>query len=30
LKHHLRSNSGSNGPAAKKSHRFLAIGPFNF
>src|SRR5437868_9263423 len=28
-RHHLRSNSGSNGPIAKKSHRFLAAGPFN-
>src|SRR5215472_2180540 len=28
--YHLRSNSGSNGPIAKESHRFLVAGPFNF
>src|SRR5581483_11586146 len=28
--YHLRSNSGSNGPEAKESHRFLASGPFKF
>jgi hypothetical protein len=28
-KHHLRSNSGSSGPIAKESHRFLVAGPFN-
>jgi hypothetical protein len=27
--YHLRSNSGSNGPIAKESHRFLVAGPFN-
>ena len=26
--YHLRSNSGSNGPIAKESHRFLVAGPF--
>src|ERR1700754_4296058 len=29
-KYHLRSNSGSNGPIAKESHRFLVAGPFKF
>ena len=28
--YHLRSNSGSNGPIAKESHRFLVAGPFKF
>src|SRR5215469_9767676 len=27
-RYHLRSNSGSNGPVAKESHRFLVAGPF--
>jgi len=28
--YYLRSESGSNGLEAKKSHRFLAAGPFAF